>query len=518
MPRISEFPAASTVTSDDVLLGNDGTTAKRFPVDVVADYVSDVLGPGSGGRVGAFFVHVDDYGAVPDSVYNAGTGTDSTAAIQAAIDDTFTSGQNGGKIVLIGPGKYKTTGPIVLRQGTQLMSFQNLRTAAVGNDATEFATRIDFYGADGDNCIESIGTGTGISRIRVEGLKITDRRTSPTSGWGIYLERCVNQVELEHLDIDGFPDGGVDGAGGGIRVTAQSGQSSDCVRINDIWFGAGATGAPGRAIYCDRVDNQLHISDIKCDTLAASGQDTVVYIENLGQGCGVIVETVKHENSDSACRTVFLGIAVTSARVGPIVARGSSAGPIFVTDQVGSGITILDIWRSTSGTLIQTSVGAWTGGRLPLWVGGADGVAVGGCIIRGDTNGGGTWDRMLMTGHLQAASSPITVGGGTTAKLAARADLATDLGLVVAAHASQSADIVGFVNAAGTVRHLAIEANGTLVAESAVKLAGASSALGFYGSAGAVKPTVTGSKGANAALGSLLTALASLGLITDSSS
>lgn len=43
------------------------------------------------------------------------------------------------------------------------------------------------------------------------------------------------------------------------------------------------------------------------------------------------------------------------------------------------------------------------------------------------------------------------------------------------------------------------------------------SAAGFYNAAPIAKPTVTGSKGGNAALASLLTALANLGLITDSS-
>lgn len=42
--------------------------------------------------------------------------------------------------------------------------------------------------------------------------------------------------------------------------------------------------------------------------------------------------------------------------------------------------------------------------------------------------------------------------------------------------------------------------------------------VGFYGHAAAAKPTVSGSAGSNAALASLLTALAGLGLITDSSS
>lgn len=41
-------------------------------------------------------------------------------------------------------------------------------------------------------------------------------------------------------------------------------------------------------------------------------------------------------------------------------------------------------------------------------------------------------------------------------------------------------------------------------------------AMGFFGSAGAAKPTITGSRGGNVALASLLTALDSLGLITDS--
>ena len=43
-----------------------------------------------------------------------------------------------------------------------------------------------------------------------------------------------------------------------------------------------------------------------------------------------------------------------------------------------------------------------------------------------------------------------------------------------------------------------------------------STGVGFNGTAGVAKPDITGSKGANAALGSLLTALASQGLLTDS--
>jgi hypothetical protein len=46
----------------------------------------------------------------------------------------------------------------------------------------------------------------------------------------------------------------------------------------------------------------------------------------------------------------------------------------------------------------------------------------------------------------------------------------------------------------------------------------AGGSIGFYGTFGTTKPTITGSRGANAALASLLTALASMGLITNSTS
>ena len=49
-------------------------------------------------------------------------------------------------------------------------------------------------------------------------------------------------------------------------------------------------------------------------------------------------------------------------------------------------------------------------------------------------------------------------------------------------------------------------------------ITGASQQIGFFGTSKTTKKTVTGSRGSNAALASLLTALANYGLITDSSS
>jgi hypothetical protein len=59
--------------------------------------------------------------------------------------------------------------------------------------------------------------------------------------------------------------------------------------------------------------------------------------------------------------------------------------------------------------------------------------------------------------------------------------------------------------------------NLTTAATGSLNLSDTGQKLGFFGTTAVVKPTVTGSKGANAALASLLTALANFGLLTDSS-
>jgi hypothetical protein len=88
---------------------------------------------------------------------------------------------------------------------------------------------------------------------------------------------------------------------------------------------------------------------------------------------------------------------------------------------------------------------------------------------------------------------------------------------------------LGFICSGGNVLTLASAAitvpstvtttlNGPLAAAGNASLAGAAATLGFYGSAGATRPTLSGAKGGNAALGSLISALAALGLIVDGTS
>jgi hypothetical protein len=71
-----------------------------------------------------------------------------------------------------------------------------------------------------------------------------------------------------------------------------------------------------------------------------------------------------------------------------------------------------------------------------------------------------------------------------------------------------------FIRSGGNNR---VTASGSIVTINA-SLAHTGTSVGFYSTSAAVKQTVSGSRGGNAALASLLTALATVGLITDSSS
>ncbi len=72
-------------------------------------------------------------------------------------------------------------------------------------------------------------------------------------------------------------------------------------------------------------------------------------------------------------------------------------------------------------------------------------------------------------------------------------------------------------NGTGFVRRFLVRSSLTFV-ESDEFRTSADTKLGFYGTTGIVKPSVSGSRGGNAALASLISALAALGLVTDSTS
>ncbi len=95
------------------------------------------------------------------------------------------------------------------------------------------------------------------------------------------------------------------------------------------------------------------------------------------------------------------------------------------------------------------------------------------------------------------------LASSTTDDQSAATDIVT---WATATHASRKARRVFNIYDTAAREALRIEASGT------------AAMIGFLGAAAVARPTVTGSRGGNAALASLLTQLATLGLITDSSS
>jgi hypothetical protein len=125
----------------------------------------------------------------------------------------------------------------------------------------------------------------------------------------------------------------------------------------------------------------------------------------------------------------------------------------------------------------------------------------------------GTTNQATVATFLHATSGTPGVGFGSTMALQAHSSTNTVRNQaallplwVTATDASRKARASLYVY--DTAAREAIRMEGT----------GTAAAIGFLGAAAIARPTVTGSRGGNAALASLLTQLASLGLITDSSS
>lgn len=124
---------------------------------------------------------------------------------------------------------------------------------------------------------------------------------------------------------------------------------------------------------------------------------------------------------------------------------------------------------------------------------------------------------LTASGFIAVGTSPATTG---TIRLGNGFSIwTTSLGgtsrvLMELANLSSSRYTIDIAGTAAGVAGVRVFGNGTPLFETSSN----SNAIGFFGTAPAVKPNVTGSRGGNAALASLLTSLAGLGLITDGSS
>lgn len=405
MVKPSELIEAVDITDDDRLLGNDGASTKMFPVDLVRDhargYSGDTMALSPYNRFDRYYIHVDEFGAVPDSRVD-GSGTDSTAAFQAAIDSVADNHENAGKIILVGPGRYKLTGQLNVRSNAvTIMSPMMLHNGSLGNDVVTYpATVINWYGPNDTGAVIDVRHPTNgqISKFACMGIQFNDRRTvaNVTGGNCIEIHRTVNDIFLKHLLFHGFKGGDQIHIDGGFV----GGGRSDCVSIEKIWC-LGNPNPPRYGIYCGGIDNVCLIKDIRGDT-TTSGLLALIKVEVVTGACHI--EGVKHENTGGTdgC-TVEIGQGpsanpVTVTGVAVRIGTGSVAGPnVRFTTQWATNTVLMQLWRQNSAVLVENIIGNGniSGIHLPFWAGSRFGTIE--CRQDGDVYmSGNTW---LATGQ-----------------------------------------------------------------------------------------------------------------------
>ena len=147
------------------------------------------------------------------------------------------------------------------------------------------------------------------------------------------------------------------------------------------------------------------------------------------------------------------------------------------------------------------------------------GGSIDGAVIGATTPANGTFGTLASTGSATIGDGNgirvVTIAGNNTGSAGGSVAIVKNAASNIIAIGNKSAILGGAYDATPYLFH-----NGTLNTHGNTQVNGnlaITGNIGFYNTAPAAKPTVTGSRGGNAALASLLTALAGLGLITDSS-
>lgn len=131
-----------------------------------------------------------------------------------------------------------------------------------------------------------------------------------------------------------------------------------------------------------------------------------------------------------------------------------------------------------------------------VWIFGGEGVDDGGSVRILGGNGADGGDVEISGGEGTASNGEVVISGASGGDTGADVTLSGGNGAV-------------------TNGNVLVEAGRGVGTPGNVRIASVDDELGFYGGSTTQKPTVTGSRGGNAALASLLTSLAALGLITD---
>lgn len=318
------------------------------------------------------------------------------------------------------------------------------------------------------------------------------------------------------------------------------GYSADATVTGNVVFGD--VGSPLTNYYFGEGEGSASPTGVTFQPSQAIGTDiagvnyTIIAGQGTGTGAGgsFIIQTAKAGTTGSSLNSATTRFqidedglidadseSITAAGSGGVLAQNDFDVPLSVTgtitgsDYVGTGF---DLNISGTGTLngdvtnknfasALAGTVAYTGTGTLATASGADGA------VRNLAAGTITEARGVTGGVINAhPSGTITDAVGLTATIV------NAVGTITNAYGIKLSDIT----AGGSSNYAIHTGTGLVRFGDDVEIDGDlnhdGSNVGFYGTAPIAKPTVTGSRGGNAALADLLTELANLGLITDSSS
>lgn len=407
-------------------------------------------------------VSVTDYGAVGDGT------ADDTAAIQAAL--------NTGRCVFFPPGTYRTTGPLtVTTEGQQLTGSAawgvTLKPEGTGYDVLTFGTAPPV----------TVIRGCGMQRFRLDGAAHSNGATirvinsSRMLFQDVHTVSCWNAWDIARINVCTIISSSNEGARGDfiIRWYGDAAWRSDVLRL--FGFSGSCTATGGSTVGL--------IWDGNCHTLQAQA------VSFVNVGTGLLVR-----NTSGATKPAFLmaddfevdfptndGVLVETGSqfyFHNLYSHGSANGSAVY---VAAAVTDESVVIST----------AKLSGAIRYGIEAVSAVLATNVVFDGNTLG-----EVL----------------GTAATTSPRFKVDTDMYLGLTSGGSPILNLAAndYLQYDRTNDVLSVVVNSASV----LKLGAAK--LGFYGATSATKPTITGSRGANAAVASLLTSLATLGLITDS--
>ena len=357
----------------------------------------------------------------------------------------------------------------------------NLATASAGNVAQAF-TR------GGDQYIEKQGTGNFyVGTLGAQSLTFyttNANRMSIAAGGDVSVVNLVAGGVVYATAVTGVLK---------IGTSAEVAGAITWPGANNVLFSTGTTTAPSG----EPILQYLPTTD-----MLVIGEDGSLAINNLGEGDDATYERVLLSWS---ANTFIMGSESAGGTVRDMVIQAVTAtltlsaggGATMVGGAVGSAPSI-----TTANTQIEFSpiVSRARSAGATL-----DAVLIDGETVQ-ITGAAGTNITTATGFNYVAIEAPTYDGGGNATTISIAATLSIAGPPVGADSATISIPLALWVQAGGT----------RLAGDTTV--AGVGSALGFFGTSTATKQTPSGSRGGNAALASLLTALAAYGLIIDGTS